>query len=168
MSPRTGPVAAFGASDDYVLAGVRAAIGDGIEIELDPKDFPVLLEDSDKMDYDLMRLGSGGDFDPDDGLVDWMLTSSKFNGRLRDTDEMAFGYWSDKAVDDMIAEQATTADPEARRELVREINAITSNKVASAFIYHPADILVYRNTVNFPPESRIPGLVDMDRITISS
>lgn len=32
VSPVTGPVAAFGASDDYVLAGVRAAIGDGIEI----------------------------------------------------------------------------------------------------------------------------------------
>ena len=138
-----------------------------IDVRLDPKDFPVLIEDGDKMNYDLMRLGSGGDFDPDDGLVDWMRTDSKFNGRLRDTDEMPFGYWSDAAVDELIAEQAVTADPEKRRELVREINAITSNKLASAFIYHPADILVYRNTVNFPPESRIPQLVDMDRITLS-
>jgi len=139
-----------------------------IDVKLDPKDFPVLIEDGDKMDYDLMRLGSGGDFDPDDGLVDWMLTTSKFNGRLRNTDEMPFGYFSDAEVDEMIAEQAITADPEARRELVRKINAITSDKVASAFIYHPADILVYRNTVNFPPESRIPGLVDLDRVTLSS
>ena len=30
VSPRTGPVAAFGASDDYVLKQVRAAIGAGI------------------------------------------------------------------------------------------------------------------------------------------
>lgn len=32
VSPQTGPVAAFGASDDYVLRGVREAIGVGIEI----------------------------------------------------------------------------------------------------------------------------------------
>ena len=32
VSPQTGPVAAFGASDDYVLAQVRQAIGAGIEI----------------------------------------------------------------------------------------------------------------------------------------
>jgi len=138
-----------------------------IDISIDQKDFPVLIEDNDKMNYDLMRLGSGGDFDPDDGLVDWMTTSSKFNGRLRNTDEMPFGFFSEAEVDALIAEQAVTADPEARREIVRKVNAITSNKVASAFLYHPANILVYRNTVNFPPESRIPGLVDMDRITLS-
>lgn len=138
-----------------------------IEVNLDQKDFPVLIEDGDKMNYDLMRLGSGGDFDPDDALVDWMMTSSKFNGRLRDADEMPFGYFSDAEVDELIGEQAITSDPDARRELVRQVNEITSNKVASAFIYHPADILVYRNTVNFPPESRIPGLVDLDRVTLS-
>ena len=54
-----------------------------------PSDFPVLIEEFDKMDFDLVRLGSGGDYDPDDGLVDWMQTSSKFNGRLRDKDKMA-------------------------------------------------------------------------------
>jgi branched-chain amino acid transport system substrate-binding protein len=32
VSPQTGPVAAFGASDDFVLAQVREAIGAGIEI----------------------------------------------------------------------------------------------------------------------------------------
>ena len=32
VSPSTGPIAAFGAADDYVLAGVRAAIANGIEI----------------------------------------------------------------------------------------------------------------------------------------
>ena len=32
VSPNTGPIAAFGSSDEYVLAGVRKAIGDGIDI----------------------------------------------------------------------------------------------------------------------------------------
>lgn len=32
VSPTTGPIAAFGSADDYILAGVEAAIGDGIEI----------------------------------------------------------------------------------------------------------------------------------------
>lgn len=32
VSPNTGPIAAFGSADDYILAGVQQAIGDGIEI----------------------------------------------------------------------------------------------------------------------------------------
>ena len=56
----------------------------GIDIELDTKDFPVLIDDFETMNYDLCRLGSGGDYDPDDGVVDWMQIDSKFNGRNRD------------------------------------------------------------------------------------
>ena len=139
----------------------------GIEIELDTKDFPVLLDDFQKMDFDLCRLGSGGDFDPDDGLVDWVQTDSKFNGRNRDKAEMPFGLFSDPEVDALVAEQTTTADVEARKVLVRKVNRITSNKVAQAFLYHPADVLVTRKEVDFPAESRIPGLVDMDRVTLA-
>ena len=138
-----------------------------IDIELDTKDFPVLIDEFDRMDWDLTRLGSGGDFDPDDGLVDWMQTASKFNGRERDKSVLAFGFFSDEEVDRMIAEQSVTSDPKARRELVQQANRLTSDKVASAFLFHPADILVYRKSVNFPAESRIPGLVDLDRVTLS-
>lgn len=139
----------------------------GIEVELQTKDFPVLIEDFDKMDWDLVRLGSGGDFDPDDGLVDWMTTTSKFNGRLRDTSVHPFGFFSDARVDELTEQQSATADIEARREMVREANRLTSDKVAGAFLYHPADILVHSTSVNFPAESRIPGLVDLDRVTLS-
>ena len=138
-----------------------------IDVRLDPKDFPVLIDAFDKMDWDLTRLGSGGDFDPDDGVVDWMQTASKFNGRKRDKEKHPFGFFSDKEVDDLVDKQAVTASPEARRELVRKLNKITSDKVASAFIFHPADIQVHRKSVNFPAESRIPGLVDLDRVTLS-
>lgn len=137
-----------------------------IDIQLDTKDFPVLIDEFDRMDWDLTRLGSGGDFDPDDGLVDWMQTASKFNGRERDKDKFPFGFFSSDEVDGLIAEQSVTPDPDKRRELVQKANQITSDKVASAFLFHPADILVHRKTVNFPSESRIPGLVDMDRVTI--
>ena len=119
------------------------------------------------MEWDLVRLGSGGDFDPDDGLVDWMQTASKFNGRERDKEKYAFGFFSDAEVDDLIQQQAVTADPKARRTLVQKANRITSDKVASAFIYHPSDVLVHRKEVNFPVESRIPGLVDLDRTTLA-
>ena len=138
-----------------------------IDIELDTKDFPVLIDQFDKMDWDLCRLGSGGDFDPDDGVVDWMQTASKFNGRRRDKDKFPFGFFSDKEVDRLIDEQRTTADLEKRRELVRKADQLTSDKVACAFIYHPMDVLVHRKEVAFPAESRIPGLVDMDRVTVS-
>jgi len=139
-----------------------------INLELDIKDFPVLLDQFDTMqDWDIVRVGSGGDFDPDDGLVDWMETTSKFNGRRRDKSKYAFGYFSDKEVDQLTEQERVTADPAKRKVLVQKANKITSDKVASAFIFHPADILVHRKTVNFPDESRIPGLVDLDRTSIS-
>ena len=39
--------------------------------------------------------------------------------------------------------------------------------MASAFLYHPPDVQVTRKEVNFPAESRIPGLVDLDRVTLN-
>lgn len=139
-----------------------------ITVELDVKDFTVLIEDGNTMNYDLMRLGSGGDFDPDDALVDWMQTTSKFNGPDRDMEEMPFGFFSESQVDQLVDTQATESDQERRRELVQEANKITSDKVAAVFTHHPLDILVYRTDVTFPDESRIPGLVDLDRTTIAS
>ena len=139
----------------------------GIDIELDAKDFPVLLEQFQAMDFDLTRLGSGGDFDPDDGVVDWVQTESKFNGRNRDKAAMPFGWFSDPEVDRLVAEQSLTTDPDARKALVQQANRITSDKVTQAFLYHPVDTLVTRKEVTFPNESRIPGLVDMDRVTLS-
>ena len=137
-----------------------------IEVELDIKDFTVLIEDSDAMNYDLLRLGSGGDYDPDDGLVDWMMTTSKFNGPAKD-ESMAFGYFSDAEVDQLIEQERVETDLDKRKELVQRANQITSDKVASAFLFHPVDILVYRTNVNYPDVSRIPGLVDLDRVTLA-
>ncbi len=141
--------------------------GLGIDIDLDTKDFPVLIDQFDKMDWDLCRLGSGGDFDPDDGLVDWMQTASKFNGRTRDKAVHPFGFFSEAEVDKLIDEERTTADLDQRKALVQKANRLTSDKVACAFIFHPVDNLVYRKEVFFPDESRIPGLVDMDRVQVA-
>jgi peptide/nickel transport system substrate-binding protein len=49
---------------------------------------------------------------------------------------------------------------------VRQANKINSDKVTCAFLYHPVDVQVRHKSVNFPDESRIPGLVDLDRVTI--
>ena len=138
----------------------------GINVEIEIRDFPVLIDEFDSMDFDLLRIGSGGDYDPDDGLVDWMQTSSKFNGPNRPP-EMPFGYFSDREVDELIDRQRVETDLNKRKELVQRANKITSDKVAAAFLFHPIDILVYRKEVNYPPESRIPGLVDLDRVTLA-
>ena len=138
-----------------------------IDIELLTKEFSVGIEDFDTMNWDLRRAGSGGDYDPDDGLVDWMQTSSKFNGRKRDESKYPFGYFSDAEADALIDEQSATADIEKRRELVQKANKITSDKVACAFLFHPSNILVHHKSVNYPAISRIPGLVDLDRVTLS-
>jgi peptide/nickel transport system substrate-binding protein len=140
----------------------------GINVEVDPKEFSVGIEEFNKMDFDLRLGGSGGDYDPDDGLIDWMMTSSKFNGPFRDTSEMPFGFFSEAEADRLSMEQSVTAKPEERRELVQQANRITSDKVCCGFLYHPVDILVHSTKVNLPPESRIPGLHDFDRITLNS
>ena len=139
----------------------------GIDVEVVTKEWSVSTDDFDTMNWDLRRSGSGGDFDPDDGLVDWMQTTSKFNGRKRDKAKHPFGYFSDKEVDALIARQSTTADPQERKTLVNAADRMTSDKVACAFLFHPADILVYHKSVNFPAQSRIPGLVDLDRVTLA-
>ena len=139
----------------------------GITVELDVKDFPVLIDQFDANDYDLLRVGSGGDYDPDDGLVDWMETTSKFNGPKRDKSTQTFGYFSDKQVDSLTEQERVETDMAKRKALVQQANKITSDKVASAFLYHYTDILVYRKDIVYPAESRIPGLVDLDRVTFA-
>lgn len=139
----------------------------GIDVQVDPKEFSVGIEEFNKMDFDLRLGGSGGDYDPDDGLIDWMMTSSKFNGPFRDTAEMPFGFFSEAEADAASEQQSITADPDARRELVQKANKISSDKVACGFLYHPVDILVHSTRVNVPEESRIPGLHDFDRMTLS-
>jgi len=139
----------------------------GITVNVAPMEFSVGIDLFDRNDYDMRLGGSGGDYDPDDGLVDWMQTKSKFNGRERDKSIHPFGFFSDAEVDSLVDEQAVTADPEARKALVQKANKLTSDKVASGFLFHPVDIRAYSSKVNVPEESKIPGLTDLDRVTIS-
>jgi ABC-type transport system substrate-binding protein len=140
----------------------------GINLELDVKDFTVQIEDANTMNYDLLRLGSGGDFDPDDALVDWMQMTSKFNGPNRNIEEMRFGFFAASEVDELTELERVETNLDKRKELVQQANKITSDKVAAIFTHHPLDILVYRKEVSFPDVSRIPGLVDLDQATIAS
>jgi ABC-type transport system substrate-binding protein len=138
-----------------------------ITVKLSTKEWSVNMQDFDTMNWDLRRSGSGGDFDPDDALVDWMQTKSKFNGRKRDASKRPFGYFSDAEADKLIDQQSAMGDLKKRRALVLKADRLTSDKVACAFLFHPSNILVYHKKVNFPKQSRIPGLVDLDRVTVS-
>lgn len=152
--------------DGQVVANILKVVL-GITVLVDPKDFSIGIEEFNKMDYDLRLGGSGGDYDPDDGLVDWMQTSSKFNGPDRDQAAQPFGFFSEAEVDAATAQQSVTADPEARRALVQKANALTSNKVACGFLYHPVDALVHSTAVVVPEDARIPGLHELDRISLA-
>lgn len=152
--------------DGQVVANILNQVL-GISVIVDPKDFSIGIEEFNKMDIDLRLGGSGGDYDPDDGLVDWMQTSSKFNGPDRDKDMMPFGFWSEAEADALTDQQSVTADPAARRDLVQKANAITSNKVACGFLYHPVDVLVHSTSVIVPEDARIPGLHELDRISLA-
>ena len=46
VSPQTGPIAAFGEADQFVLAGVRKAIGDGILIAGEKHPVQIIYKDS--------------------------------------------------------------------------------------------------------------------------
>jgi ABC-type transport system substrate-binding protein len=138
-----------------------------ITINVEIREFQVLVPEFQKVDYDMLRIGSGGDFDPDDGIVDFMQSTSRLNGANRDKSAMAFGHFGEADVDKLGDEQSRTSDLNKRRELVQKVNRITSDKVASAFIYHPVDTLVHRKEVNFPSRSRIVGLVDLDRVSFT-
>jgi len=138
----------------------------GIKVNVTPKEFSVGIEDFNNMEFDMRLGGSGGDYDPDDGVVDWMKTSSKFNGRTRDMDKYPTGYFSSTEADALIDQQSVTANLDQRKALVQQANQITSDKVACGFLYHPVDVQVRHKSVNFPAESRIPGLHDFDRVTL--
>ncbi len=152
--------------DGLVVANILKQVL-GINVIVDPKDFSVGIEEFDTMNYDMRLGGSGGDYDPDDGLVDWMQTKSKFNGRKRDKSKYPFGFYSEAASDAAADAQSLVADPEERRELVRKANRITSDKVTCGFLYHPVDVLVYHKSIQVPEDARIPGLHELDRISIS-
>ena len=146
--------------DAQVVAGIYKRTLN-INVELETKDGTVVLQDFLAMNFDLGRLGSGGDFDPDDAIVDWMQTDSKFNGLKRDKEKMPFGYWSNKEADELIDLQRLETDLEKRKAMVQQANRLTSEKVACAFLHHPASVLVYRKTINYPAAARIPGLVEL-------
>lgn len=152
--------------DGLVIANILKQVL-GIDVAVEATEFSVGIEQFDKMEFDMRLGGSGGDYDPDDGLNDWMITDSKFNGPTRNKDEMPFGFFSLPEADALIEQQAITADPEARKSLVQQADALTSNYVATGFLYHPVDVRVYRNSVQVPEVSKIPGLHDFDRITLS-
>ena len=46
VSPQTGPLAPFGAADEYILEGIRAAVADGIEVAGDMHGVEILVQDS--------------------------------------------------------------------------------------------------------------------------
>ena len=152
--------------DAQVVAGIYKRTLN-INVELETKDGTVVLQDFLAMNFDLARLGSGGDFDPDDAIVDWMQTDSKFNGLKRDKEKMPFGYWSNTEADELIDQQRLEIDLEKRKAMVQQVNRLTSEKVACAFLYHPTSILVYRKTINYPATARIPGLVELDQVSFA-
>ena len=152
--------------DAQVVAGIYKRTLN-INVELETKDGTVVLQDFLAMNFDLGRLGSGGDFDPDDAIVDWMQTDSKFNGLKRDKEKMPFGYWSNKEADELIDRQRLETDLEKRKAMVQKANRLTSEKVACAFLHHPASVLVYRKTLNYPAAARIPGLVELDQVSFA-
>ncbi|WP_407495693.1 ABC transporter substrate-binding protein [Pseudooceanicola sp. MF1-13] len=84
VSPTTGPIASFGASDDYVLDGVRKAIGEGIEIN--GKTYPVRIIEKDSQSSPNRAAEVASELILDDE-VHLMLSSSTADTVLPVTDQ---------------------------------------------------------------------------------
>jgi len=133
----------------------------GLEVELKVMDWTVLIDHFDHIDFDMLQIGSGADLDPNDSLIDWFQTNSKFNGPKR-PDSMPYGFYSNPEVDELIQEQRVTIDREKRVELVRELNRKISSDPAAIFLFHPTDDLALNKKVK--GFKFIPGLRDLHSV----
>lgn len=142
----------------------------GIEVELEIVDFPVLVDRfTSTGEFEMLQIGSGGDVDPDDALVDWFADDSPFN---------TYGFNSE-VVTQLIQDQQVATDMDARVRLVRDANRGISGVLQgevpegppAAFLFHGQDIFALRNNVRGFQQGKfgrhIPGLTDFHTVFLT-
>jgi hypothetical protein len=66
-----------------------------------------------------------------------------------------------------LAARQVAAAPRPRHELVQQAKPLNTDKVAGMCVFHHVSPVVSRKEVNYPPESCIPDLVDLDLVTVA-
>lgn len=110
----------------------------GIEIELTPIDFPTLLDDADKRNFDMVALAWVKTPGLDDMKQVWHTDGDKEGGSNR----VGFGTpESDKLIDQI----RVTLDPEVRKELYFKIQEIIYDEQPYIFLFVPSELIVIHN-----------------------
>jgi peptide/nickel transport system substrate-binding protein len=110
----------------------------GIEITLTPVDFPTLLSDADKRNFDMLALAWVKTPGLDDMKQVWHTDSDVEGGSNR----IGFGNSeSDKIIDEI----RITLDPEARKKLYHRIQEIIYEEQPCVFLFVPQELIAIHN-----------------------
>lgn len=110
----------------------------GIEVTLTPVDFPTLLDDSDKRNFDMVALAWVNTPGLDDMKQVWHSSSNKEGGSNR----VGFGTpESDKIIDQI----RVTLDPEAQKQLYLKIQEIIHEEQPYVFLFVPSELIAIHN-----------------------
>lgn len=110
----------------------------GIEVNLTPVDFPTLLDDADKRNFDMVALAWVKTPGLDDLKQIWHTDGDKEGGSNR----VGFGTpESDKLIDQI----RVTLDPEARKELYLKVQEIIYEEQPYIFLFVPSELIAIHN-----------------------
>jgi peptide/nickel transport system substrate-binding protein len=130
----------------------------GFEVDIEQVTSATYWERYENLDYDVTISGSVGDPDPDQSL--WNF--------YRLPDEGGVWNWTDfrdQQVHDLLAEQRTQLDREARKETLHELEDRLISQAPSAYLVHQNDIAAYTDRVS--GFTHIPFMRPFERVTVS-
>jgi len=130
----------------------------GFDVDIEQVTSATYWERYENLDYDVTIAGSVGDPDPDQSL--WNF--------YRLPDEGGVWNWTDfrdQQVHELLAEQRTQLDREARRETLHELEDRLIAQAPSAYLIHQNDIAAYTDRVS--GFTHIPFMRPFERVTVS-
>jgi peptide/nickel transport system substrate-binding protein len=130
----------------------------GFSVDIEQVTSATYWERYENLDYDVTIAGSVGDPDPDQSL--WNF--------YRLPDEGGVWNWTDfrdQEVHELLAEQRTQLDREARRETLHELEDRLIAQAPSAYLIHQNDIAAYTDRVS--GFTHIPFMRPFERVTVS-
>jgi len=110
----------------------------GIEVTLTPVDFPTLLDDADKRDFDMLALAWVKTPGLDDMKQVWHSDADREGGSNR----VGFGTAES---DQIIDEIRVTLDPEVRKQLYFRIQKIIYDEQPYVFLFVPSELIAIHN-----------------------
>jgi peptide/nickel transport system substrate-binding protein len=148
----------MGTSDDQRRAEVlRNQLKDlGLDVQIEQLQQAAWNERWLASDFDWILNGSVADADPDDGHWNFFTSDGPWN---------THGYKNPK-VDELLKATRATSDQEKRADLFHQVQSLTQEDVAYAFLYHTIDIVGFAKDVQgyVPiPEMRYMETVWLDR-----